>query len=99
MTLALRYSDGRLERGITRGDGSVGEDVTLNVLSVRSVPLSISKDKLKKAGMPADFEGRGEFLMPLAAFRKLNEERARQGLGVLANPRTLTARTFSRPTT
>ena len=60
MSLALVYSDARLERGITRGDGSIGEDVTLNVRTVRSIPLSIAKDKLKKAGIPADFETRGE---------------------------------------
>src|ERR1700685_3523094 len=59
MSLALRYSDGRLERGITRGDGSVGEDVTANVRTVRSIPLVIAKDSLKKAGMPDDFEVRG----------------------------------------
>src|SRR5450631_816012 len=93
MSLALRYADGRLERGITRGDGSVGEDVTLNVRTVRSVLLSVSKDKLKKAGIPADFEVRGEMLMPLAAFRKLNEERQRQGLSTFANPRNFTAGT------
>jgi DNA ligase (NAD+) len=93
MSLALVYSDGRLERGITRGDGSIGEDVTSNVRTVRSIPLSISKDKLKKAGLPADFEVRGEMLMPLAAFRKLNEERERQGLPVFANPRNFTAGT------
>ncbi len=93
MSLALVYNDGRLERGITRGDGSVGEDVTLNVRTVRSVPLSVAKDKLKKAGIPADFEVRGEMLMPLAAFRKLNEERERQGLAVFANPRNFTAGT------
>ena len=93
MSLALVYSDGRLERGITRGDGSIGEDVTLNVRTVRSIPLSISKDKLKKAGIPADFETRGEMLMPLAAFRKLNEEREKQGLAVFANPRNFTAGT------
>ncbi|MGO9607119.1 MAG: NAD-dependent DNA ligase LigA, partial [Candidatus Binataceae bacterium] len=93
MSLALVYSDGRLERGITRGDGSVGEDVTLNVRTVRSIPLSIAKDKLKKAGVPGDFEVRGEMLMPLAAFRKLNEERERQGLSVFANPRNFTAGT------
>jgi DNA ligase (NAD+) len=93
MSLALVYSEGRLERGITRGDGSVGEDVTLNVRTVRSVPLTIAKDKLKKAGIPADFEVRGEMLMPLAAFRKLNEERERQGLSVFANPRNFTAGT------
>jgi DNA ligase (NAD+) len=93
MSLALVYSDGRLERGITRGDGSVGEDVTLNVRTVRSVPLVIAKDKLKRAGIPAAFETRGEMLMPLAAFRKLNEERERQGLATFANPRNFTAGT------
>ncbi len=93
MSLALVYNDGRLERGITRGDGTVGEDVTLNVRTVRSIPLSIAKDKLKKAGIPADFEVRGEMLMPVAAFRKLNEERERQGLAAFANPRNFTAGT------
>ena len=93
MSLALVYSDGRLERGITRGDGSTGEDVTSNVRTVRSIPLTVSKDKLKKAGIPVDFEVRGEMLMPLAAFRKLNEERERQGLAVFANPRNFTAGT------
>jgi DNA ligase (NAD+) len=93
MSLALVYSEARLERGITRGDGSVGEDVTSNVRTVRSIPLVISKEKLKKAGIPADFEVRGEMLMPLAAFRKLNEERERQGLAVFANPRNFTAGT------
>lgn len=94
MSLALIYSDARLERGITRGDGSIGEDVTLNVRTVRSVPLSISKDRLKKAGIPADFEVRGEMLMPIAAFRKLNEEREQQGLSTFANPRNFTAGTI-----
>ncbi len=93
MSLALVYSDGRLERGITRGDGTVGEDVTLNVRTVRSIPLSVSKEKLKKAGIPADFETRGEMLMPIAAFRKLNEERQQQGLATFANPRNFTAGT------
>jgi DNA ligase (NAD+) len=93
MSLALIYSDGRLERGITRGDGNIGEDVTLNVRTVRSIPLSIPHDKLKKAGVPTDFEVRGEMLMPLAAFRKLNEERERQGLATFANPRNFTAGT------
>ena len=93
MSLALRYRDGRLERGITRGDGSVGEDVTANVRTVRSIPLVIAKDRLKKAGMPDDFEVRGEMIMPIAAFRKLNEERERQGLPVFANPRNFTAGT------
>ena len=93
MSLALIYNDGRLERGITRGDGNVGEDVTLNVRTVRSIPLTVAKDKLRKAGIPPDFETRGEMLMPLAAFRKLNEEREKQGLSTFANPRNFTAGT------
>ncbi len=93
MSLALIYEDGKLVRGITRGDGSVGEDVTLNVRTVHSIPLSIDRDKLKKAGIPADFETRGELLMPTAAFKKLNEERERAGLATFANPRNFTAGT------
>jgi len=93
MSLALIYKDGKLVRGITRGDGSIGEDVTLNVRTVRSVPLSIPKEKLKKAGIPANFEVRGELLMPLAAFKKVNEERERKGLATFANPRNFTAGT------
>jgi DNA ligase (NAD+) len=71
----------------------VGEDVTLNVRTVRSVPLSIPREKLKKAGIPANFEVRGELLMPLAAFKKMNEERESKGLSVFANPRNATAGT------
>ncbi len=93
MSLALIYEDGKLMRGITRGDGSIGEDVTLNVRTVRSVPLSIPKEKLKKAGIPINFEVRGELLMPLAAFKKVNEERERRGLATFANPRNFTAGT------
>ena len=93
MSLALIYEDGKLVRGITRGDGSVGEDVTLNVRTVRSVPLSIPREKLKKAGIPADFEVRGELLMPTESFKKINEERERNGLPTFANPRNFTAGT------
>ncbi len=93
MSLALVYEDGKLQRGVTRGDGSVGEDVTLNVRTVRSVPLSITKERLKKAGIPLDFEARGELLMPTAAFKKVNEERERKGLPTFANPRNFTAGT------
>jgi DNA ligase (NAD+) len=93
MSLALIYEDGKLVRGITRGDGTVGEDVTLNVRTVRSVPLSISKEKLKKAGIRPNFEVRGELLMPLAAFRRMNEERESRGLSLFANPRNATAGT------
>jgi len=93
MSLALRYEDGKLARGITRGDGSEGEDVTLNVRTVRSVPLSVAMETLKKAGIPADFEVRGEMLMPLPAFKRMNEEREQKGLSLFANPRNATAGT------
>jgi len=93
MSLAVRYEDGKLVRGITRGDGSVGEDVTLNVRTVRSIPLSISREKLKAAGIPRNFEVRGEMLMPIGSFKKMNEERERQGLSLFANPRNATAGT------
>src|ERR1700719_1058107 len=93
MSLALIYDGGKLVRGVTRGDGSVGEDVTLNIRTVRSIPLSIPKDRLKKAGMPLDFEVRGELLMPTASFKKINQERERTGLPTFANPRNFTAGT------
>jgi DNA ligase (NAD+) len=93
MSLALIYEDGKLVRGVTRGDGSVGEDVTLNVRTVRSIPLLIPAEKLKKAGIPPDFEVRGELLMPTASFKKINEERERDGLPTFANPRNFTAGT------
>ena len=93
MSLALLYENGRLVRGLTRGDGTVGEDVTLNVRTVRSIPLSIPKERLKTAGLPANFEVRGEMLMPLQAFRKMNEQRAEKGLPLFANPRNATAGT------
>ncbi len=93
MSLALIYEDGKLVRGITRGDGSVGEEVTLNVRTVRSIPLSIDPGQRKAAGMPSAFEVRGELLMPTAAFQKLNAEREREGLTPFANPRNFTAGT------
>ena len=93
MSLALHYEDGKLVRGITRGDGTTGEDVTPNVRTVRSIPLSISKEKLKESGIPPDFEVRGEMLMPIAAFKKMNDEREQKALSLFANPRNATAGT------
>ncbi len=92
LSLALHYeaaADGgaRLARGLTRGDGQTGEDVTSNVRTIRSVPLSITPERLKKAGVAQDFEVRGEAVMPLAGFEKLNEEREKQGLAAAVNPR------------
>ena len=93
MSLALRFVDSRLALGLTRGDGTTGEDVTPNVRTVRSIPLKIDDRDLKKAGLSRDFEVRGELLMPLAAFQRMNEEREEQGLPVFANPRNATAGT------
>ncbi len=94
MSMALIYQNGKLARGITRGDGSLGEDVTSNVRTMRSVPLSISAAALKKAGIPAGFEVRGEVVMPLAAFERMNEDRESQGLAKFANPRNAAAGTI-----
>jgi DNA ligase (NAD+) len=99
LSMALQYhaaADGssHLARGLTRGNGTIGEDVTTNVRTIRSVPLSIPAATLKKAHVPATFEVRGEIVMPLAAFRKANEEREAQGLEPAANPRNYAAGTI-----
>ncbi len=99
ISMALQYRaaiDGsaHLARGLTRGNGTTGEDVTTNVRTIRSVPLSVAKAKLAKAKMPADFEVRGEVVMPIAGFLKLNAEREAQGLAPAANPRNYAAGTI-----
>lgn len=94
MSLALTYETGKLARGVTRGDGSVGEDVTPNVRTMRSVPLSVASEALKKAGVPQNFEVRGEVIMPLQAFERMNEDRESQGLAKFANPRNAAAGTI-----
>ncbi|HTV06811.1 MAG TPA: NAD-dependent DNA ligase LigA [Acidobacteriaceae bacterium] len=99
LSMALWYRKGAhgaayLTRGLTRGDGTTGEDVTGNVRTIKSVPLSVSKEKLKKAKMPANFEVRGEVVMPFSAFTKMNEDREAQGLSAAANPRNAAAGTI-----
>lgn len=99
LSVALRYepaADGgaRLLTGLTRGDGQTGEDVTSNIRTIRSVPLSISAEKLKQAGLPQSFEVRGEVVMPQAAFERLNEEREQLGLAPAVNPRNAAAGTL-----
>ena len=98
LSVALHYEaaggGARLVHGITRGDGQVGEDVTSNIRTIRSVPLSISTERLKKAGLPQAFEVRGECVMPEAAFHLLNEEREREGLPPAVNPRNAAAGTL-----
>ena len=83
-----------LARAITRGDGTIGEDVTSNVRTIRSVPLSISAEKMKKSGLPLPFEVRGEVVMPTAAFLKMNQEREALGQSPAANPRNAAAGTI-----
>ena len=100
LSLALHYEiaangSAHLLRGLTRGDGTIGEDVTTNVRTIRSVPLSVSKEKLHKAGLDEQFfEVRGEVIMPLATFKKANEERIAAGLAPAANPRNFAAGTL-----
>jgi DNA ligase (NAD+) len=108
LSLALHYETGedgeaRLLRGLTRGDGSIGEDVTTNVRTIRSVPLHIAPAKLRESHLDSgegnrlngqSFEVRGEVVMPLAAFKKANEERVEAGLAPAANPRNFAAGTL-----
>lgn len=93
MSIALRFASGTLSLGITRGDGSIGEDVTANVRTIRSIPLNIAQPKLKTAGLPRDFEVRGELLMPSKSFERMNDEQEEKGLAKFANPRNATAGT------
>jgi DNA ligase (NAD+) len=99
LSVALRYEPAggggsRLTTGITRGDGQTGEDVTSNIRTIRSVPLTISADRVGKAGLPPSFEVRGEVVMPEAAFQRLNEEREQEGLALAVNPRNAAAGTL-----
>ncbi|TXC76157.1 NAD-dependent DNA ligase LigA [Luteibaculum oceani] len=88
VAISLRYKNGELEKAITRGDGTKGEDITNNVKTVRAIPLSISGD------YPDEFEVRGEIFMPLDAFQRLNESRLEAGEDTFANPRNTCAGTL-----
>ncbi len=85
LAVALTYVDGRFTTGATRGDGYRGENITQNLRTIRSIPLSVSKDA------PARFEVRGEVYLPKTGFHKLNQERAKEGLPLFANPRNAAA--------
>ena len=88
-SISLTYIDGKLERAVTRGDGEKGDDVTVNVRTIRTVPLVLSG-----SGYPAEFEIRGEVLMPWSVFDRLNEERARNEEPLFANPRNAASGTL-----
>ncbi|HLK19232.1 MAG TPA: NAD-dependent DNA ligase LigA [Bryobacteraceae bacterium] len=84
LSMAAQYRNGRLQQAITRGDGLVGEDVTENARTIRSIPLKVKTDL-------ASFEARGETIMPRKSFEKLNAEREKQQLSTFANPRNAAA--------
>jgi DNA ligase (NAD+) len=99
LSLALQYEPGGngaavLKTGVTRGDGSIGEDVTTNVRTIRSIPLQVSAARLKAAKLPQQFEVRGEVVLPQKAFEKMNEERVAAGMAPAANPRNAAAGTI-----
>jgi DNA ligase (NAD+) len=91
LSISLQYEDGILARGVTRGDGTTGEDVTPNVKTIRSVPLSVDPAVLKKCRLPAAFEVRGEVIMTRKAFEDLNRQQEEQGGKRFANPRNAAA--------
>jgi DNA ligase (NAD+) len=79
LSMSLQYEDGALARAVTRGDGTTGEDVTANVRTIRTIPLSIDPALLKKAGLGGKFEVRGEAMMTRRAFELLNEQQEATG--------------------
>jgi DNA ligase (NAD+) len=91
LSIALVYEDGALVRGITRGDGTTGEDVTANARTIRSVPLSVDVADCQRLGLGANFEVRGEIIMPRKAFEELNHQQEEAGEKIFANPRNAAA--------
>jgi DNA ligase (NAD+) len=88
VAIGIRYENGQLSKAVTRGDGTQGEDVTINVRTIRTIPLQLTGD------FPSDFEIRGELFMPLDRFQKLNEERELNQEQLFANPRNTASGTL-----
>jgi len=88
-SISLSYRDGVLESAVTRGDGEAGDEVTNNIRTIRSIPL-----KLRQGDYPGEFIIRGEIILPLDGFRKLNEELEKNGEQPFANPRNTAAGTI-----
>jgi len=88
-SISLRYKNGMLDKAITRGDGTFGDDVTANVRTIKSIPL-----RLKGDGFPEEFEIRGEILLPFAEFDRINEEREEEGEAPFANVRNAASGTL-----
>jgi DNA ligase (NAD+) len=89
VSISITYKNGELFRALTRGDGSKGDDVTLNVKTIKSIPLKITHKKL-----PDEFVIRGEILLQREVFNKLNDERINSGVAPFANPRNAAAGTL-----
>lgn len=89
LSISLTYVDGKLERGVTRGDGVHGDDVTANVKTIRAIPLVLTG-----TGYPQEFEIRGEILMPWKVFERLNAEREAAEEPLFANPRNAASGTL-----
>ena len=88
VAIGLSYAEGKLVKAVTRGDGTKGDDVTNNVRTIGSIPLELKGD------YPKEFEIRGEIFLPLKAFQKLNEKKAKAGEPLMANPRNTASGTL-----
>jgi len=86
LAVSLTYEDGRYVQGATRGDGQIGDDISANIRTIRSVPM-----RLRGGSHPSVLEVRGEVYLPMRAFEKLNEELGRRGERTFANPRNAAA--------
>ena len=93
VSVSLKYKNGKFETAATRGDGTTGEEITNNVKTIKSVPLSINKNLSRKINLK-EIEVRGEIYMETEAFRKMNEERELNGEKTFANPRNSSAGTI-----
>ncbi len=91
LSMSLHYDQGRLALAVTRGDGVNGEDVTANVATIEAIPSRVDAARSKRLGLNGDFEVRGEIIMPLKAFAKLNEQQEESGGKRFANPRNAAA--------
>ena len=91
LSISLQYINGGLARGVTRGDGRTGEDVSPNVKTIRSIPLRVDIAALKKLKLPSTFEVRGEILMTRKAFETMNRQQEAAGAKIFVNPRSAAA--------
>ncbi len=89
LAISLLYENGLLSKAVSRGDGVKGDDITTNVKTIKSIPLQVYGNDV-----PEEFEARGEIFMPIAVFNSINEEKAKKGESLLANPRNTASGTM-----